>query len=167
MPTVAFALMGVFSLILEATVLQVFQVAGVKPDLLLILLCFYALSRGTWRGALLGAVYGLMEDIYLCRFLGMNGLIKMLVGYGVGWGRDRLNLENPLVPVIVIWLATVGSGLLFLLLAPLGGLYYPWELSLVKTIFPISLYNASLAFLGQSLKREGKEWLANRRSLGG
>ncbi|MCG0278154.1 MAG: rod shape-determining protein MreD [Thermanaeromonas sp.] len=167
MPVVAFIITGVLSLILEATVLQVFQVAGVKPDLLLILLCFYALSRGAKHGAVLGAFYGLMEDLYLCRFLGMNALIKMLVGCGVGWGRDKLNLENPWVPVTVVWVASVASGFFFLLFAPLGGLYYPWGSSLLKTIFPAALYNASLAFLGESLKREGTEWLANRRSLGG
>lgn len=102
----------------------------------------------------------------MCRFLGINGLIKMLIGYGVGWGQNKLNRENPLVPILVIWLATVGSGFLFLLFAPLGGLNYPWGLSLAKTVLPVSVYNASLAFLGQSLKREGTEWLANRRNLG-
>lgn len=107
-----------------------------------------------------------MEDMYLGRSLGLNALVKMLVGYAVGWGQEKLNRDNPLVPVLVVWLATLGAGFLFLLVAPLVGLHYPWGLSWVKTIVPVSVYNASLAFLGQSLKREGTEWLARRRSLG-
>lgn len=154
------------ALILEATLLEFFRIAGVKPDLLLLLLIFYSLEHGTSQGAALGLIYGLLEDLCEGRFLGLNALIKMLVGYAVGLGKDKLNRDNPLVPLSVAWGASLGSGLLFLLLSPLLGIAYPWLAGLLTVVLPASVYNTSLTFLIQSFYRRRVEWVARKRSLG-
>jgi rod shape-determining protein MreD len=153
-------------IILEATLLEFFRMAGVKPDLLLLLLIFYSLEHGANRGAVLGMIYGLLEDLYEGRFLGLNALIKMLVGYAVGLGKDKLNRDNPLVPVFLTGVASLGAGLLFLLLSPLGGIAYPWSSGLLTVVLPASVYNTSLTFLSQSFYRRRVEWVAKKRSLG-
>jgi len=154
------------ALILEATLLEFFRIAGVKPDLLLLLLLFYALETGAGRGTALGLLYGLMEDLYTGRFVGLNAVIKMLLGYLFGWGRDRLNADNPWVPVSLAWGATLAGGVMFLLLGPLGGMDYPWPAALAAVILPASIYNASLALVGQGLSRRRAEWVARKRSHG-
>ncbi|GFN22603.1 rod shape-determining protein MreD [Thermanaeromonas sp. C210] len=154
------------ALILEATLMEFFKIAGVKPDLLLILLLFYALETGAGRGAVVGLLYGLMEDLYVGRLLGFNALIKMLLGYLLGWGRDRLNVDNPWVPVSLAWGASLAAGVMFLLLCPLGGMDYPWSAALTTVILPASIYNASLAFVGQGLSRRRAEWVARKRNHG-
>ncbi|MGI9950877.1 rod shape-determining protein MreD [Moorellaceae bacterium AZ2] len=166
MQVVLLLLAGMGALILEATLLEFFKIAGVKPDLLLILLLFYALEAGAGRGAAVGLAYGLLEDLYVGRLLGLNALIKMLLGYVLGWGRDRLNVDNPLVPVSLAWGASLAAGVMFLLLGPLGGMDYPWSSGLITVILPASIYNASLALLGQGLSRRRAEWVARKRNLG-
>jgi rod shape-determining protein MreD len=72
------------SLVLQSTLLEEFKVAGVKPDLLLVFVVFWALFHGKREGAKMGFIFGLAEDLFMSKFIGLNILCKMAVGYMVG-----------------------------------------------------------------------------------
>ncbi|NLC76806.1 MAG: rod shape-determining protein MreD [Clostridia bacterium] len=104
------------SLTLEATLFNNLTIWGVKPDLLLILVIIYALFRGSVPGAQLGFFYGLVEDLLLGNFVGLNAAGKMLVGYGIGWGEKRFFKDNLFVPVFTVSVGTVAFLFLYVLL---------------------------------------------------
>ncbi|MGB9660981.1 MAG: rod shape-determining protein MreD [Moorellaceae bacterium] len=166
MQTVFLVLAGVGALIIETTLLEFLKIAGVKPDLLLLLLVCVSRGCRAGQGAALGLVYGLLEDLAEGRLLGLNALIKMLVGYTVGASQNRLNWDNTLVPLCFTWAASMGSGLLFLLLSPWGGISYPWSAGWLNVILPASIYNTCLAFFCQIFYRRRAEWAARKGSLG-
>lgn len=95
------------------------------PDLLLVAISLEALFYGPRQGAAIGFIYGMVEDIFLGRYLGLNALIKALVGYGIGWGENRVYKDNLLVPVLALAAATLAANLLWLLVAPLAGWALP------------------------------------------
>ncbi|TDA70051.1 MAG: rod shape-determining protein MreD [Clostridia bacterium] len=110
------------------------------PDLLLVAVALEALFYGPRQGAVIGLLYGLIEDIYLGRYIGLNALVKTLVGYGIGWGENRIYRDNLLVPVLVLVTATLAANLLWLLVALLVG----WSLPPAGVIWRQVLWQAGL-----------------------
>ncbi|QGP92432.1 hypothetical protein MGLY_18140 [Neomoorella glycerini] len=159
-------LLGLAGLILEATLLPALKMAGVKADLLTVILVIFAFLKGAPRGAALGFIYGLLEDLYLAKFLGLNALTRMVSGYLVGLSKDWLNQDNLLGPGILAFLATIGQGFLFLLVGHLAGFKYPWLAGLLAVVLPTALYNGCLALLGYSFYQGGAAWAARKRKIG-
>ena len=77
-------LWGIVCLILQSTLFSQLMIAGVKPDLLLILVIFNCLFQGHTK-AVLSVSLGLLEDLYLGSYIGMNALTKALTSLVGGW----------------------------------------------------------------------------------
>jgi rod shape-determining protein MreD len=106
---------------------------------------FNALLHGCYHGAKLGFVFGLVEDVFIGKFIGLNALTKMLTGYLVGMGENKVFKENLLIPVFGLFTATFLNNILYVFLAGLAGVernlaFYVWDVTL-----PTALYNACLA----------------------
>ncbi len=65
------AIMLVFCLILQGTVFYFWNWAGIKPDLVMLLVIYIALHSRLLPGALWGLGIGILEDLYLGHFVGM------------------------------------------------------------------------------------------------
>ncbi len=159
-------LLWLAALILEATLLPAFKMAGVKADLLTVFLTIFAFLKGAPGGAAAGFFCGLLEDLYLAKFLGLNALIRMATGYLVGLSKDWLNRDNILAPGILTFVATVGQGFLFLFISYLAGFKYPWLAGMLTVVLPMALYNSSLAVLGYSIYQGGAAWGSRKRKTG-
>jgi len=136
-------LLALAGLLLQSTLLSFVTVGGVAPDLILVLAVLHSIFTGPKRGAAFGFASGLLEDIFLGRFIGMNALAKGLTSLLVGWFAQRAFRENILVPVFALLLGTLFNELVYFLLGKMAGLSWPWELWLWKTI-PVAVYNTCL-----------------------
>ena len=69
---------------------------------------------GASRAMLAGAAAGWVQDVHFGGpVLGLSGLTKVLVGFGVGAGSTRFHLAEPGARVLVLVLATVMDALIF------------------------------------------------------
>lgn len=135
------------ALLLESTVLEFVRVAGVKPDLVLVLVVFYAIVNGPREGAFLGFLGGLAHDFLSGYYLGLNALAITAVGYVTGLGHTRLFKESLSVVAGVAFLATIlAEGIRYLLLLLLGVTILPGE-AWWGLIVPVGVYNAAVALL--------------------
>ena len=76
------------------------------PFLLVVVYC--ALKGGEAHGMLAGAAGGWVQDVaFGGRVLGLCGLSKVLVGFGVGWAGTRFQLIEPGARLLVLVLAVV------------------------------------------------------------
>ena len=128
----------------QASLASALSVAGVPPDLPMILTAFWALRRGPEAGCLAGFLAGLFQDVSGGGLVGVQALTKALAGFAMGLAVGRLWVENPLVQVPGLVLLTVTEGLLrFALLQPF---HYPARLPalMVDVILPQALYNGAL-----------------------
>ena len=73
------------TVIAQCLLFQVFEIASIKPNLLLILTCSFGLMRGRTSGLLTGFFSGLTLDILFPGQLGMQALIYMWIGYFSGY----------------------------------------------------------------------------------
>ncbi|MDD4146483.1 MAG: rod shape-determining protein MreD [Clostridia bacterium] len=136
-------LLGGLGLVLEATLFSQFTIAGVKPDLLLILIIFNCLFQDSSKGGFFGFFLGLFEDLYLGSYIGMNALTKGLTSFLGSRLLQGAFRENLLVPVIAIFLGSMFNGMMIVFLGKLVGLNWGWNLFYWK-VLPMAIYNTCL-----------------------
>ena len=91
------------------------RVANIKLDLPLLLVVYIGLARGTKEGIVHGFLIGLLVDVLNPYFLGLNALIKTLLGYLAGNFKDNLFLEPIYFKGLVIFLALIFNDLIYYL----------------------------------------------------
>ncbi len=147
MRALIFALLLFIAVLLQSTVLQYIQVAGVKPDFVLILIVFYSLINGSREGALWGIFGGLMQDLFTGSYFGLNALCLGGVGYLVGLGCNRLLRESSMVLSGVVFLATIVTEFFrYLLFLSLDIMVLPGEL-VWGLMFPLGVYHAAITLI--------------------
>ncbi|HVL28711.1 MAG TPA: rod shape-determining protein MreD [Acidimicrobiales bacterium] len=99
-------------LLLHTTLLAEVRVAGVMPDIMLLVAVAAGLVAGPSYGAVAGFASGLLSDLLLPTPLGLSALVFTLIGYAVGLAKAGLLRESPAFPVAVAFVASsAGVGL--------------------------------------------------------
>lgn len=90
--------------ILQSTLFHYLALAGVVPNLLLIVTMSFGLMRGRREGMLVGFFSGLLIDIFFGSVLGPYAFIYMTMGYINGFFHRIYYMEDVLLPMIMITL---------------------------------------------------------------
>jgi rod shape-determining protein MreD len=114
-------------ILIQTNMGDVLSLAGMTPDFLLIITVFNAIFDGPRRGAYTGAGIGLLEDLYIGRFIGMNALVKGVAGLISGRLTQGAFRENMWVPVLTVMINSALSILLYYLIGRILG--EQWGLS--------------------------------------
>ena len=96
----------------QATLLETVRVAGVVPDLILLLVVYFAIAFGEERAMYTGVVGGLFQDVANTTSIGHNVLCYVIVAYATGRIANRLVTENPAVKTGLVLCAALVHGLL-------------------------------------------------------
>mgnify|MGYP003940386201 CR=1 FL=1 len=144
--------------LLQAVVLPILF-PYVRPDLVLLLVVMWGLLGGPVQGGIVGALGGLVVDLFSGRFIGMGILTKGLVGVLVGWLEPRFFKDNLIVPVTFSVCATLGEQLLYWLLLSAFGWGPPFDYVLFRIIVPTVLFDAVIAYPAFLLVREIENFL--------
>lgn len=135
-------LLGVI-LILQSTVMESVAIAGIKPDLVMLLVVLNGFFLGPREGAFLGFAGGIIEDLFSGSYIGLNALSKMAAGYLAGAAGERLYRENILIATIVTFLTSLaGLTVNYLLL-----LYLDIHISPLHALFRVALPGAAYTAL--------------------
>jgi rod shape-determining protein MreD len=105
--------------VLQSTVLQFLEIAGVAPDLVLVGLLFLANKNGVMTGQLCGFAGGLVLDVLGLAPLGFYALLYTVIGAVFGLTRGKMFVDPIFIPVILSVVAMIAKGLLALLVAGL------------------------------------------------
>ena len=97
----------VMALFLQSTLFGVYSIKNTLPDLLLVFVIFYALLSDARNAAKYGFFCGLLEDLLLGRFIGMNALSKGLTAYIIGVLQGSVFNENLAVGMLSVLLGTL------------------------------------------------------------
>jgi rod shape-determining protein MreD len=114
---VLLALLPLIAIFLQSTFFASYSIKGVVPDLVLVFIIFYALLNGAEKGARYGLICGLLEDLYIGQFIGMNALSKAATAYIIGRLQHRVFTENVAVGVISVIVGSMINALMLLVLA--------------------------------------------------
>lgn len=126
------------------SVVPALAVAGVTPDLPLIVTVLSALRYGPETGCLVGFVAGLLQDTAGGGLLGVQALTKALAGFGIGLLVGRLWVASPLVQVPSLVLLTIAEGILRYALLQFFHFPASFGALMLHVILPQALYNGFL-----------------------
>jgi rod shape-determining protein MreD len=89
-------------------------------DFPLVVVVYIALQRDAWRALIVGTIAGLVIDASSGGLLGAGGFSKTLTAYLVYFAATRINLENALLRIPVLAVASLID----------GSVYFFWQRSL-------------------------------------
>lgn len=128
--------------LLQTTLFQWFRLAGVTPNLLLILTVSIGFMRGRKEGLFIGFICGLLIDVYYGDIIGICALIYLIIGYLSGYANKIFVEEDFSIPLLLI-----GAGELiyfflyyvleFLLRGRLNIVYYFIHIGLPRIIYTV------------------------------
>ncbi|WP_092334515.1 rod shape-determining protein MreD [Desulfosporosinus hippei] len=137
------AVMFLLSLILPGTLFHFWSWSGIKPDLLMLLTIYIAMHHRLRSGLIWGVAAGLLEDLYLGRYIGMYTLTLTVVAFLSYWLAERWYRENFPLTTFMVFIVTAVGQLLVAFLSLGAGLH--WSLAdLGRLVIGVSLYNAIL-----------------------
>jgi len=160
---IAIAAIIVTAVLLQSTVFSQLRLLGVRPELLYLVTILIALHEGPSEGAIVGFTCGLAQDMFLDQPMGITALTLTLLGYAVGQARQYIVSPSPLVPTIVVAIATaLGVGFYEIVTFLLGqfdaGFTYAVRVALLTAV-----YNAVLTPILSPLLRRIVEGSRPRR----
>ncbi|MEN6326857.1 MAG: rod shape-determining protein MreD [Syntrophomonas sp.] len=135
----------VLSIFLQSTLFSSYSIKGNIPDVVLIFVVFFALLNNANRSAGYGFLCGLLEDLYMGRFIGINALSKALTAYAIGRLQGNVFKENILVGVIAVLIGTIINSLLLLVISWSVSDIYNVDFGLFISIILQCVYNLIIA----------------------
>ena len=88
--------------LLQSTVMPAISMAGVVPDLMLILVITVAYTRGRIPGMLTGLAAGLLTDVCFNDMIGLCALFYLCIGYFAGYSRNVYDERDYTLPFLMI-----------------------------------------------------------------
>jgi rod shape-determining protein MreD len=136
----------VVALLIQLTLINSISIMGLKPDLMMVVVVVFSLLKGEKEGTISGFVSGLLQDIFSTGLLGINALVKTVIGFTCGILKEKIFYEHILflIPVITFIASFMQSILIFLLLRAFG-IEYNLAWSLKQVALPEALYSSLLS----------------------
>lgn len=98
---------------LQSTWVEAMTFRGVTPNLVLLLVVYFALNDSDERAMFTGALGGLFQDVVADKILGHYVLCNVVVAYAAGRIGQRLITDHPAVKVGIVFGSGIVHGLLF------------------------------------------------------
>lgn len=112
----------VVAMILQATFLYRFEIAGIRPDLLVAFVVYLGWMRGPIAGTVGGFLVGLIQDLDAPGPLGLNALSKTIVGFAVAKAGFRVHRANAGVRFAFFLFAMLAHDIVYFAASSLGDL---------------------------------------------
>jgi len=91
------------ALLIEFVLASILGINTVKPDLILIVVICMSFISGTEEGTIVGFAGGLLKDVFSVHYLGINALVKSLIGYIAGVIRERIFSQH------IMWVVAIST----------------------------------------------------------
>jgi len=100
-------------LLLQSTLIPLISIAGVIPDIILILLVYFTLRTGQIHGTVLGFIYGFLLDMITGNIFGSAMISKTISGFITGYfyNENKLDIyfKSVVFSLIVLLSSTIDS----------------------------------------------------------
>ncbi len=147
--------------LLQTTWPDMLKVQGVIPDLVLLLVVYFAIAEGEERAMFTALIGGVYQDVASNAVLGHHVICLVITGYLAGRISTRLVTEHPAVKAGLVLCAGVLHGILYVFIQfvqqPASGAVYP----IINSVIPGAFYSALVTPLFFPLLA----WIFHRRRL--
>lgn len=120
--------------LLQSSLLQHVSVFGVSPNLILVLVIVYSFFFENYNGLILGAVFGIMQDISFGQVIGFTGLVYMCIGMCLQFLRLSVYRDNK---ITLLFVTGICSAVYALMLWGLNALALPLSYSVQEVLLSL------------------------------
>ena len=163
---VTIAILIVFCFILQTSVFSSLELAGVTPNLLLILTASFGFMRGKKEGMAVGFFCGLLIDVFVGNYIGLCTLLYLYLGYFNGMFRKIFYGDDLKLPLLLIGATDLLHGLITYLY--LFVMHQKGDLGFYffNVMLPETIYTVLVAIFLYYLILKVNQWLekSNKRS---
>lgn len=145
-PNLRFVLVLLMAWLAEVMLAPYFAVAGVTPDLILIVVASQAFIEGPGAGAVAGFTGGLLQDLLVAQGIGLNLMAKTIIGYLSGMVERTVFGSSNLLPTIAMFAVSFVSQMIYITAAFLVGQPIELGVAVLSTVLPSALYTAAVTF---------------------
>ena len=136
----------VVALVIQLTLINLITISGIKPDLIMVVVVVFSLMKGTKEGTISGFVSGLLQDIFSTGLLGMNALVKTVIGFSCGGLKEKIFHEHILFLIpIIAFIASFLQSILIIFLLHTFGIEYNLAWSLNRVALSEALYSSLIS----------------------
>ena len=128
--------------LLQITIINSIKIQKVRPDILLIMVVFFAFNEGARLGLRAGAFAGFLKDVFTDGPFACWTITFALAGFLVGFYRNRFYRENLYTQISVTLLSFLFSSVFYYLLADLFTEMPSFYQSLFLLRVPTAIYTA-------------------------
>ncbi len=133
----------IFSIVIESALFPFISIAGVVPNITMILVICLALRQNDEKAALIGLAAGLTKDIVVGRIIGISGITFMLIGYFIGKYNHKIFPDHLTTPIVLTIFGTLFHEASYLLFVFLLG----YQVDLILAVSQIWIIQAIYNFL--------------------
>lgn len=133
------------TLVVQFTVGLDFTVAGVHPNLMLLLPIAAGVAGGPADGAIVGFVSGMAADLLLPTPFGLSALVGCLVGFVVGYAAGATTRDEWWLSALAALAASAAGVMLYAVLGAVLGEEQFLQADLLAVVAMVGLVNAALA----------------------
>lgn len=141
MPSIILIITGLVVLVIQTSILGYFNIRGVTPNMVLIIVVYYALSKTPAKSQFYGFCFGILEDCLSGSILGMNAVSKTIIGFLGGYVRRQILISNIFIQAVIIFFASAVDGHLIYLYMRIFGDKSPYLVRLKTIIVPETVLN--------------------------
>lgn len=136
-----------FFWLVQAMLVPFITIKTAQPDFLLVAVALSGFIEGPVLGALTGFLAGLLQDLVLPGSLGLNLLIKTLIGFFAGKVERTLFGNSRLMPLFGFFLVSFVAQLLYIFAAFLFGDLIELAVAFKVVLIPSAFYTAFFGWL--------------------
>ena len=156
----------VICFLLQCTVFHYIELAGVVPNLLLIVTMSFGLMRGRREGLLVGFFSGLLIDIFFGSVLGPYAFIYMTLGYGNGFFHRIYYSDDNILPLVLIGVNDLVYGVIMYILCGLLHNHLRIVYYLKNIILPEIVYTVAVGLVFYQILLRINDWLEKNEKRG-
>ncbi|HZK44148.1 MAG TPA: rod shape-determining protein MreD [Syntrophomonadaceae bacterium] len=138
-------LLPFLSIFLQSTLFGFYPIKGALPDLILIFVVFLALLNKPRNAFFYGFLCGLLEDLYIGSFIGINALAKGATAYLISRLGRNVFKDNILIGIITVMFGTIINGVFLVLLSLISYNVFHLDINILPNMLYQSIYNILLA----------------------
>ncbi|MCT4508335.1 MAG: rod shape-determining protein MreD [Tepidibacter sp.] len=116
MRNIILILIGIFIIIIENSIVNYIDIFNISLNLCIIYISIISLFIKRNDGALIGLILGILKDILIGRFIGVNALVFFIIGYLYGILKDKIFKESVTSILILTFFSSLFDSLINCLL---------------------------------------------------
>lgn len=98
---ISLILVFIFIYLLQSLFFVNFTIAGVQPNIIVILVLFIGLFMGRSRGIIYGVIYGILMDLWIGKNIGITSICLAIVGV-IGGAFDKNFSKDSRIVILLI-----------------------------------------------------------------